>query len=108
MAKRQIVLQFKIGEHGSVDDFERLAEIEEKLDGALRRNRSGYVDGHDMGSGTMNIFVVCPSWVVGEEFLALYVKYQDWATDVVIVRDKRERGFEVFYPAGYDGEFRLM
>jgi hypothetical protein len=50
---KQFIIQFKVNGHGSVEDFDRLGEVECTLDGALRRNGQGHVDGHDIGSGEM-------------------------------------------------------
>lgn len=50
--KYQLVLQFPIDEHS---DFDALIDLEDRL---LRRIGEGHiVDGHDFGSGEMNIFV---------------------------------------------------
>jgi hypothetical protein len=105
--RRQFILQFQIEEHGSTEDLDRLISIEETLDGALRRNSAGYVDGHDIGSGQMNIFMISPSWSAGEQFLELYLEYQDWATDVVVAKDKRDGTYEIVWPEAYEGNFTV-
>ena len=50
----QLVLQWPAS---SLDDFDRLIEIENQLIEQLPRHH-GEVDGHDMGSGESNIFVL--------------------------------------------------
>ncbi len=51
--KYQLVIQFS-GE--SEDDFEHLIEIEDELEEKL--TSASEVDGHDFGSGEMNIFIL--------------------------------------------------
>lgn len=50
--KFQLVIQF---EASSEEDFEKLIEIEEKIENLV--GSSHEVDGHDFGSGEMNIFI---------------------------------------------------
>ncbi len=52
--KTQLVLQFKAGE--DVDSFDRLIRFEEELMAIL--GKTAEVDGHDSGSGEMNIFIL--------------------------------------------------
>ena len=51
--KYQLVIQFP---GKSKDDFERLIEIEDVLEEQLTTDAE--VDGHDFGSGQMNIFIL--------------------------------------------------
>lgn len=55
----------------------------------------------------MNIFVRCRNLGHCESFLQAYLPYQTWANRVVIARDRKEKGFEVFYPSDYTGKFQL-
>lgn len=50
--KYQLVLQFP---SSTIQDFDWLIETEERLEAAL--GGSALVDGHDMGSGGMNLFI---------------------------------------------------
>ena len=50
--KYQLVLQFYAS---SIEDFDQLIEIEEMLESTLGNLHE--VDGHDFGSGEMNIFI---------------------------------------------------
>ncbi len=52
--KAQLVLQFKTG--GDLDSFDRLIRFEEKLITIV--GKTAKVDGHDFGSGGMNIFIL--------------------------------------------------
>ena len=52
--KAQLVLQFKTGE--DLDSFDRLIRFEEELIALI--GKTAEVDGHDSGSGEMNIFIL--------------------------------------------------
>ena len=54
LIKTQLVLQFKTD--GFSEDFERLVSFEEAL--SLTLTDLAEVDGHDFGSGEMNIFIL--------------------------------------------------
>ena len=52
--RAQLVLQFKTGE--DLDSFDRLIRFEEELIAIV--GKTAKVDGHDFGSGEMNIFIL--------------------------------------------------
>lgn len=54
----QLVVQFSIRGHGTVDDLDLRHQVEDILDQALRSARLGHVDGGDIGSGTINVFAI--------------------------------------------------
>ena len=54
----QLVVQFPIQGHGTVEDLDFRHQVEEILDQALRGARLGHVDGGDIGSGTINVFAI--------------------------------------------------
>ena len=49
---KEVVLQFSAG---TIKDFDMLIELEDRIIAGL--GNLGKVDGHDMGSGEMNIFI---------------------------------------------------
>jgi hypothetical protein len=104
---KQMVLQFKVDQHGSVADFDRLVAIEEALDSALQRNGTGHVDGHDMGSGEMNLFLVVKNWKQGEWFMLTYLKNQQWSHGAVLAKDNRDGTYAVIWPQEYEGTFSV-
>ena len=105
---KQMIVQFRIQGHGSPEDLDRLVEIEERLDDALQRNRSGYVDGHDIGSGTMNLFLFVRTWKQGEWFMLEYLKHQSWATEAVLAKRLPNDAYKVLWPEGFRGEFAIL
>jgi hypothetical protein len=111
MASRNklFVLQFKIEGHGSSQDLDTLIDISEELDAVLRQKYSGaYVDGHDIGCGTMNIFAFFPSWKNGEEFLMLYLRHHDWSSQVVVAERGSGTKYKVIWPTDYVGTFAVL
>ena len=104
---KQLILQFRIEGHGSVDDFDRVVEMEDKLDSALRRNRSGHVDGHDMGSGEMNIFIFVKTREYGSWFMNQYLKNQPWGKESILAKRNRDETYEVIWPKDFTGEFKI-
>ncbi|MCC5851171.1 MAG: hypothetical protein JJU29_24025 [Verrucomicrobia bacterium] len=104
---KQLVLQFKIDGHGSEKDFDGLVEIEEKLNAALQRNGEGYVDGHDIGSGEMNIYIIIKTWERGTWFMEQYLKNQPWNNDAILAKDLRNGSYKVLWPKRYEGDFAI-
>ena len=104
---KQLVLQFRVNGGGTTEDLDRIVAIEEKLDAALQRNGEGHVDGHDMGSGEMNLFVIVDTWKRGVWFMQQYLKNQPWGTDTVLAKDNRDGSFEVLWPPHFEGVFEL-
>lgn len=44
MPRYQVVIQFQLDDWGNLADFDHLVALQEKLDGALRRNAAGAVE----------------------------------------------------------------
>ena len=104
---KQLILQFSVAGHGATADFDRLIEIEEKLDAALLRNGEGSVDGHDIGSGQMNLFIIVETWKRGVWFMEQYLKNQPWGKDCVLAKDNRNGTYEVLWPKNFTGNFEI-
>lgn len=69
----------------------------------------GFVDGHDVGQGTFNIFIhVRSSWDSVLQRVEAFLKLRGALEDATIVkfRGKTER-YQVVHPATYGGEFAL-
>lgn len=104
---KKIILQFSIKDNGNIDDFDKLIDIEDKLDSALLRNNTGYVDGHDMGSGQMNIYIFVNTWKHGIWFMDQYLKNQPWSKDATVVKVRPDETYDVIWPKNFSGEFTL-
>jgi hypothetical protein len=69
----QLVLQFKCE---TIEDFDRLASLEDALDRYLRRSADANLDGHDCGMGEYNMFIHCNRPETGFENLAAFIGEQ--------------------------------
>ena len=52
-----LVLQWDVDDAGETDDLDALVAMEDALEASLP-TACGSVDGHDLGSGEMNLFVL--------------------------------------------------
>jgi hypothetical protein len=107
MKDKQLVLQFRVTDHGSLADFDRLVDIEDELDDAIQLDAVGYVDGHDMGSGEMNLFIIVKDWDTGTAFLEKYIRQQSWANDAVLAKENEDDTYVVIWPKDFKGEFAV-
>ncbi|MFT6433135.1 MAG: hypothetical protein ACJAVI_001177 [Candidatus Azotimanducaceae bacterium] len=97
----ELVLQF---DGAAIKDFDDLLKIE--LDLGLALGGEHVVDGHDFGSGEMNIFIHTnkPDEVfkIAKSILAT----TNVSEVVAAYRDFDSEDYEVIYPANYKKEFR--
>ena len=105
---KAFILQFITKGHNPLEDFDALIAIEEELDNALSQNCCrGYVDGHDIDGGIMNIYIFFPSWKNGEEFLLLYLRHRSWSSQVVVAERRSDTQYKIIWPADHVGAFSL-
>ena len=104
---KQLVLQFRIDGHGTVIDFDHIVRVEDELDAALRTSRAGSVDGHDIGSGQMNIFLIVKNWEDGISFMEQYLSNQQWADAVILARRSDDGSSDVIWPRDFKGTFAI-
>ena len=93
--KYQLVIQFPAE---SEDDFNHLIEIEGELEERLPRTSE--VDGHDFGSGEMNIFILTnePVEIFEKTKIILTEKGTDLATMKAAYRDIESDSFIILWP----------
>jgi len=93
--KYQLVIQFP-GE--SKDDFEELIEIEKDLDKQLTTDAE--VDGHDFGSGQMNIFILTnePGVTFNKVKNILSKKKNIFLNMKAAYRDIKDKNFNILWP----------
>lgn len=100
--KYQLTIQF---EASSIEDYDQLIEIEEEIENLL--GNSHEVDGHDIGSGEMNIFIYTNN--PNEAFALiknnLTEKYNN--TMQVAYRELESEKYNVIWPIGFRGEFEV-
>lgn len=104
---KQLIVQFKIAGDGNQQDLATLVRIEEELDSAFQQGGVGEVDGHDIGNGEMNIFVVVSDWEQSVTFLKNYLKTAPWAAGAVAAKRQFGEEYEVIFPENHRGQFRI-
>lgn len=100
--KYQLVLQFQAS---GPEDFGRLGEIEERLIENLGKEH--LVDGHDFGSGEMNIFIHT------NDPRSAFEKAQKSVSScqkefVAAYRELKGERYTVLWPVSYGKEFRVI
>ena len=106
MAKNKVIVQFRAEDP---TDLDRLFQIEETLFQAFSQCYDGVVDGHDIGEGKFNIFIIpSSSWAPVLERVKAFLKLRGALPDAVIAKfhGKSER-YEVVHPATHSGGFAL-
>jgi len=100
--KHLLVIQVPIG---SVGDFDRLVEAEERIEALL--GTLGRVDGHDAGSGEGNLFIFTdePTLAFQKALPCLDEKSRDLAR--AAYRDVDGDTFTILWPPGAK-EFRVL
>lgn len=93
--KYQLVLQFPAS---SVEDYDEMIALEETIIKGL--GNLGNVDGHDAGSGEMNIFVITDQPKLAFEKIKSLLGGQDVMSDLkAAYRVVGANNFTILYPA---------
>lgn len=102
----EIIVQYQIVGFGTAEDLDRRVAIENYLNGEIGWLGAGHLDGGDIGSGTINIFLyVVHAGIVGPCVIELLRKgsFLDGAT--VAVRKSKSEDLRVIWPSDHSGEF---
>lgn len=105
----QLVIQYRIEGMGSNRDLDKGIAIEDLINECLGWARFGHCDGHDIGSGTLNIFCDVVDGAVAEDIVIDCLKKNGQLDDVVIARRHRDGDgdYFVFWPQDFAGDFQL-
>ena len=98
-------MQFQLS-NASADDFDQLLVIENKLELALRYKHQ--VDGHDIGSGEMNIFIHTTDPTEAFRVSKDVLSEKDLEIVTVAFRELDGDKYSVLWPEKFDGEFRII
>src|SRR4051794_659330 len=106
----QIIVQYRINGFGSDDDLARRHRVEELVDDALQASKLGECDGGEIGSGTMNIFLVVSDVGRAQVLLIRMLGDHGELHDAVIAvsAGDDEGEAKVIWPEGYDGRFSIL
>jgi hypothetical protein len=101
-----IIVQYKTT--GEIDTFDWLIKLEEALIQAFAQNRKAIVDGHDFGSGEMNLFIFpTRSWRAAFEILKAHLGHHHALHQAIIVLRRKNGAYLPLWPEGYTGKFSL-
>jgi hypothetical protein len=93
--KFQLVLQMPAS---SLKDYDEMIQLEEMIIGGL--GVLGTVDGHDAGSGEMNIFVLTDHPHLAFERIGVLLGTKDFMPDLkVAFREVGKNQFAILYPS---------
>jgi len=102
--KYQLVLQLPAHSAG---DFDRLVALEDQI--AKKLGNSHDVDGHDVGSGTMNIFIITKQPVQAFEISKAIFRKKGLLDDLkAAYREENGEEYKVVWPANYPHKFQLI
>lgn len=101
--KYQLVLQFPAT---SAEDFDQLIEIENELMESLGEEH--IVDGHDFGSGEMNLFIHTNDPNSAFENARNYLPPRHQQHLIAAYRESKGDKYMVLWPEGHGKEFRVL
>lgn len=107
MAAKMLIIQFKMT--GAPGELAWLHDIEDMFIQAFEQNGAAELDGHDYGSGTMNIFIRPQGpWGSVIDIVKAYLKHRELLKDATIVKRLPSDRYVVVWPLDFQGEFALM
>lgn len=111
MSEQQIVVQYRINGFGGESDLERRHQIEDLLGDAFETADIGFLDGGDIGSGSMNIFLYTHDRRAAEEVVLRTLRKHgmlDGAVVAICPDPEQDDPYEVIWPEDYEGEFSVF
>jgi hypothetical protein len=105
-ASDQLVVQLPLSE---ATDFDSLIGIENGLIELFKKNHGAHVDGHDIGQGRFNIFIVPDeSWAPALGRIRAFLEFRGMLDGALIAwRPGGGEDYEVVWPTDYGGTFEL-
>jgi hypothetical protein len=109
--EQQVVIQYRINGFGTDSDLAKRHQIETLLGEAFEAADVGFVDGGDIGSGEMNIFLYTHDRRAAEELVVRTLRKHgvlDGAVIAVCPNPEQDEPYEVIWPEEYDREFSVL
>jgi hypothetical protein len=103
----QLVIQYRIEGHGTMQDYDRRVKVESLLDELLSEADLGNLDGGDIGSGTANIFCFVKPGRKGTDAIIQSLRKNGYLDGAVIQETIRGEA-KVVWPPDYSGEFSIL
>jgi hypothetical protein len=106
----QVVIQYRIDGMGSERDLDKEQVIEELMNECLGWTGLGHCDGHDIGSGTLNVFCDVVDGLASEQIVIDCLRENKQLEGAVIARRERvgDESYTVFWPKNFAGGFDLI
>jgi hypothetical protein len=106
----QVVIQYRLGRWGSVEDHERRVAIEDLMNACLARTCLGYCDGGEIGSGAINIFCEVLDAAIAEPIIVDELREHGKLEGAVIAKRERKGDdtYKVIWPKNFSGAFNLF
>jgi hypothetical protein len=104
---RSLVIQYKVDERGSTDDFDKRVEVENLMNECLGWTGLGHCDGGDMGSGEMSIFCFVVDASVAEGVIVRELKSHGFL-DGAVIAQRTEDEYQVLWPHDFKGQFSVI
>lgn len=111
MARPNKLLIVQFPYDASQSPVENLAfrhELEDVLDGALRRNGSGEVDGGEIGPAGINIWIYLTAWSHGLPVVEAYLKHRKLLDKAIIAKKINDDRWQVVWPKDFSQPFSLL
>lgn len=112
--RHSMVIRYLVEGWGDVDDLDKRRDVHLIVDPCLRSAGNGYVDGGDLGSGSINVYlegVVDPELACTAIVRALRDNgHLDGAHIALEVDDAAtgDRTYRILWPTNYEGEFSTV
>lgn len=101
--KYQLVLQF---ETSNSEDFDQFIKIEDRLESILGDVHE--VDGHDFGSGEMNIFIHTNGPNDAFDLIKDNLTLNEINIMKVAFRELKGEVYSILWPENFSGEFKII
>jgi hypothetical protein len=104
--ENQVVVQLPVSE---ATDFDSLVQIENGLIEILAKHRGARVDGHEIGRGRFNVFIVSDEpWPSVFGRIQAFLEFQEVLEDAVIATRAAEgEEYQVLWPSDHGRAFEL-
>ena len=102
-----IVIQYKVGGHGTVNDHDRRVQVEERMNECLGWSGLGHCDGGDMGSGEMNVFCFVVDAAIAEKVIVNDLK-EHRLLDGAVIAQRIGDETKVLWPHDFAGAFAIL
>jgi hypothetical protein len=101
------IIQYKVDENGTTDDFDKRVEVEDLMEGCLDRTNLGNCDGGDLGSGTMNVFCFVVDPDKAQKVIVDNLRAHS-LLDGAVIAQRIGEDYKVIWPPDFQGEFSVL